>query len=159
MISSRKSLKCIFMCGTSQNLTSPLWLENIAILLLAIFVILIAWRGTYDVLDTCGQEALRCDWMVGGWFWWMSKMILVFKQNYQYWELYLRNHRMIHKCWKVSRWWWVNGGGLWVLLVFDTNDDGLRDGRRDRVKFRDAIASKNGFIILYSGPEKSSRVG
>ena len=51
----------------------------------------------------------------------------------------------------------MNGGGLWVLLVlvFDTNDD----GRRDRVKFRDAIASKNGFIILYSGPEKSSRVG
>ena len=26
---------------------------------------------------------------------------------------------------------------------FDTNDEGGRDGWRDRVKFRDAIASKN----------------
>ena len=33
---------------------------------------------------------------------------------------------------------------------FDTNDEGGTEGQRDRVKFRDAIASKNGFIILYN---------
>ena len=50
--------------------------------------------------------------------WWLLKRSLVFKQNYQYWELYLRNYIMIHRCWKVSRWWLMNGGQWWVLVVF-----------------------------------------
>ena len=54
---------------------------------------------------------------VGGQWWWVLKMILVFKQSYQYWELYLRNHRMIYI--QISKsfylvfveWWVVVGGG------------------------------------------------
>ena len=46
------------------------------------------------------------------------KMILVFKLNKQY-VIGLTQKR------------------------FDTNDEGGRDGRTDRVKYRDAIASKN----------------
>ena len=45
-------------------------------------------------------------------------MILVFKQSYQYWELYLRNHRMIYiqiskSFYLVFVEWWVvvSGGG------------------------------------------------
>ena len=56
----------------------------------------------------------------GGWWWWVLKMILVFKQNYQYWGLYLRNHRMIHRCWKGSRWGLVIGGWWWVLVVWNS---------------------------------------
>ena len=46
----------------------------------------------------------------------MLKMILVFKQSYQYWELYLRNHRLIYiqiskSFYLVFVEWWVAVGG------------------------------------------------
>ena len=46
-------------------------------------------------------------------------MILVFKQSYQYWELYLRNHRLIYiqiskRFYLVFVEWWVVVGGVGV---------------------------------------------
>ena len=46
-------------------------------------------------------------------------MILVLKQSYQYWKLYLRNHRMIYiqiskRFYLVFVEWWVVVGGVGV---------------------------------------------
>ena len=66
---------------------------------------------------------------------------------------------MIHRCWKVSRWGLVIGGGVCGVgkglndssvqteqAKYDWIDTGTiwyKWWRTDRVKFRDAIASKN----------------
>ena len=55
-------------------------------------------------------------WVVGQW-WWVLKMILVFKQSNQYWKL--SNHRMIY---------------IYIGLTqepFDTNDDGQTEGQSE----------------------------